>query len=59
MVKRHKEHAHLFEAMIKIQWAVIRAAAFSGGVLAPDELRDDDSDGGEADVTLFAVETCG
>ncbi|KAG5791593.1 hypothetical protein H9Q69_009352 [Fusarium xylarioides] len=52
VVKRRKEDAHLFEAMIKIQWAIIRAAAISGGALAPDELWSfsEDSDGGEADV---------
>ncbi|KAF5553406.1 hypothetical protein FNAPI_6770 [Fusarium napiforme] len=50
-VKRRRENASLFEAMIKIQWAVIRAAAVSGGALAPGELRSfsEDSDGGGED----------
>ncbi|KAF5703871.1 hypothetical protein FMUND_12813 [Fusarium mundagurra] len=38
VVKRSKADAPLFEAMIKIQYAIIRAAAMSGGALAPDEL---------------------
>ncbi|KAF5614047.1 uncharacterized protein FTJAE_13803 [Fusarium tjaetaba] len=51
VVKRREEDAPLFEAMIKIQWAVIRAAAISGGALAPGEFRSfsEDSDGEEAD----------
>ncbi|KAF5681709.1 hypothetical protein FCIRC_5435 [Fusarium circinatum] len=48
VVKRRKEDAPLFEAMIKIQYAIIRAAAISGGALAPGELRDEDLDEGEA-----------
>ncbi|KAG5751214.1 hypothetical protein H9Q70_006137 [Fusarium xylarioides] len=50
VVKRRKEHASLFIAMIEFQWAVIRAAAMSGGALVLDELlssSDEDSDGGE------------
>ncbi|KAF4494886.1 hypothetical protein FAGAP_8983 [Fusarium agapanthi] len=50
VVKRRKEHASLFIAMIQFQWAVIRAAAMSGGALVLDELLspiDEDSDGGE------------
>ncbi|KAF5547765.1 hypothetical protein FMEXI_5091 [Fusarium mexicanum] len=48
VVKRRKEDAPLFEAIIKIQYAIIRAAAISGGALAPGELRDEDLDKGEA-----------
>ncbi|KAF5247267.1 hypothetical protein FANTH_6524 [Fusarium anthophilum] len=48
VVKRRKEDAPLFEAMIKIQYVIIRAAAISGGALAPGELRDEDLNEGEA-----------
>ncbi|KAF5703163.1 hypothetical protein FMUND_13130 [Fusarium mundagurra] len=50
VVQRKKEDAPLFEAMIEFQWAIIRAAAMSGGALVLDEFlwfSDEDSDGGE------------